>query len=125
MDFRRSRNSTPTLPHCVCVAATKGRVWHNPKSTPWGGPAAECMPPRFPHCVWVAAPEGARFALGRPGGETLSPRSGRVGHESNTVQARFMGLAHDFHHATIGHGRIGAQPYLGIWAALRRLPQGR
>lgn len=29
--------------------------------------------PTLPHCVWSLPPKGARFALGRPGGETGFP----------------------------------------------------
>ena len=39
---------------------------------PWGGPAAQDAPPRLP-LRGAAAPEGARFALGRPGGARDEP----------------------------------------------------
>ena len=35
-------NVAPTVAHCVSLPAPRGgRVWQNPKSTPWGGPAVK------------------------------------------------------------------------------------
>jgi len=56
---------TPTLSTSCLRCPPRGRI------SPWGGPAAK-YDPHAQHFVSSLPPEGAHFALGRPGGETLS-----------------------------------------------------
>jgi hypothetical protein len=54
----------------------------------------------------------------------VAARGARFGHEADAVQPGFLGFAHDFDHAAIGHALVGAQLHFGFGGVAGRLLQG-